>query len=165
MKRYVQVALNKALSSDQLQRHGCVIVKGGKVRVAACNTMWRNALHGRSMPSIHAEMYALSLAFRNVQIKSSKKEKKNSGRHLRKNHLSQGDVYVVRLRPDGSIAYSRPCNECIKCMKQAGIGRVFYSLDDGTILMERVAKMEPGYVSAQQCSYNISTFPQERIHF
>jgi cytidine deaminase len=43
--------------------------------------------------------------------------------------LNRGsDVYVVRIKRDGTMAAARPCPTCQKVMRGRGVCRVFYSI-------------------------------------
>lgn len=46
--------------------------------------------------------------------------------------LSNYDMVVVRIsRKNGSLVLSKPCSGCDHCIKQTGIRRCYYSLDNG----------------------------------
>ena len=47
---------------------------------------------------------------------------------------------VFRVSPSG-IKNSRPCADCLETMKMFGIRRVYYSLDNGEIVYEKVSDM------------------------
>lgn len=42
-------------------------------------------------------------------------------------------IVVIRLRKDGTIGMSRPCEKCVNRLIQAGIKKVIYSDSDGTL--------------------------------
>ena len=54
--------------------------------------------------------------------------------------LSKTDILVFR-NSVGGIRNSRPCCECLQTMKNAGIRRVYYSIDGGEIVYEKVSEM------------------------
>jgi hypothetical protein len=58
---------------------------------------------------------------------------------LRK-RISKTDILVFRNSSKG-IKNSRPCSECLETMKKLGIRRVYYSLDTGEIVYEKVSNM------------------------
>lgn len=42
-----------------------------------------------------------------------------------------GIVYVVRVRKlDGTLTYSRPCEDCIRAMRRAHVKRAYYSISE-----------------------------------
>lgn len=45
-------------------------------------------------------------------------------------HIAGGDMYVVRLKRDGTKALSKPCNLCMWVMKKHGVNKVFYTIKD-----------------------------------
>jgi len=95
-------------------KHGAIIIKGGAVQsmgvnvqknhptvVAADETPWHCG--------DHAEIAALKRAGDNAQ---------------------GATLYVARVRPDGSWAMSKPCNNCAQAIDRAGVKRVVWSYDD-----------------------------------
>lgn len=40
------------------------------------------------------------------------------------------DLYVIRVRRDGSIGYSKPCDVCCHFINEAGISNVYYSAEN-----------------------------------
>ena len=54
--------------------------------------------------------------------------------------IAKTDILVFRNSVNG-IRNSRPCSECLETMKKFGIRRVYYSLDTGDIVCEKVSKM------------------------
>lgn len=46
--------------------------------------------------------------------------------------LSNYDMVVLRIaKRDGQLAFSKPCSGCDHCIRQTGIKRCYYSLDNG----------------------------------
>lgn len=54
--------------------------------------------------------------------------------------MAKTDILVFRNSPCG-IKNSRPCADCLQTMKRIGIRRVYYSLDSGNIVCEKVSTM------------------------
>ena len=71
--------------------------------------------------------------------KGCSKHNHNNTRKLRKK-LSKTDIIVFRDSPSG-IRNSKPCCDCINTMKQMGIRRVYYSLDNGELVYEKVSEI------------------------
>lgn len=55
---------------------------------------------------------------------------------------------MVRLSKTGDLLNSRPCDDCIKCMRTIGIHKIYYSGDNGELLSEKICEMKLGHVSA-----------------
>ena len=51
-------------------------------------------------------------------------------------------IMVIRVNTKSELKNSRPCNECIDKLKKKGIKKVFYSNDDGKIIIEIVNDMK-----------------------
>lgn len=100
-------------------RHGAVLTKGGKQISIGTNepTFSRHAaLNKRCAPlyaSAHAEIVAL--------------------RGLSKDTTAGTTLYVIRVSSDGEhFMLSAPCEMCMGAIKNAGVRRIIYSIDDDT---------------------------------
>ena len=73
-------------------------------------------------------------------------------RHLgeKKRKFRKRDIYVVRIRADGSLAMSRPCMDCLAALKRVGIRRIYYSTNQGKICMELAKLAETSHCSGFQ---------------
>ena len=60
--------------------------------------------------------------------------------------LSKTDILVFRESPSG-ILNSKPCSECIKTMKSLRIRRVYYSIDDGSLVYEKISDIKSSHLS------------------
>jgi hypothetical protein len=80
--------------------------------------------------SIHAEIGVL----RNIKFVSKK--------IIKKMHL-----IVIRVTPDGKLASSKPCNNCIKYIRKLGILYISYSIDGGKIITEKVCEFHTDHLS------------------
>lgn len=142
--------MTKAQESEQRFRHGCVLVTGGKVLALTCNASNRTVLAGRIMSSMHAEMVALSFAYRGNR----------NPRRMR--HM---DLYVVRLGNNDSMMDSKPCTCCVKALRKMGVKRVYYSCNAGTVRMEKVCDMKSTHLSFHQDAIHMQDYPMEKIRF
>lgn len=95
-------------------RHGAVIVKGGRVISVGINSMRNHPDHvadARTQSSTHAEAAAIRAA----------------GRYT---DLSGATIFIARIARDGKTPMmSAPCVNCQKALKEAGIKKVFYTVD------------------------------------
>jgi deoxycytidylate deaminase len=79
--------------------------------------------------TLHAEIHVIHQCTKRL-IKQQKSLKKYS-------------ILVVRIKRDtGELVNSKPCHDCIKAMRKCGIKKVYYSNDQGEIVMERVNNIE-----------------------
>ena len=69
----------------------------------------------------------------------------NKHRHAEMEALEQMknvmDLFLVRLRKDGTPAMSKPCVDCLFVIKQRGIRNVHYTNEQGTMVTERAHDM------------------------
>lgn len=71
----------------------------------------------------------------------------------RKHDVSPTHLLVVRVGTD-RMTLSRPCSACLQKIKAAGIRKVSYSTDDGTIVTEQVDQIK-SHVSLGQRSLDL----------
>lgn len=92
------------------QKHGAVIVKGGRVMSVGINK-WRNDPENietskvKHVCSTHAEVDALS----------------------RVNDPSGATLYIARVNRSGKPLLSAPCNNCWESIRNAGIRKVVFT--------------------------------------
>lgn len=114
-KRMLSRASVLASTSEQKYRHGAVIVKGGSVVSFGINRHKNNpAIFGDDVvslrqSSLHAEVAAIKAAGRA--------------------DLSGSVIYVARVSRSGDQVMSKPCDLCQKALVEAGIKKVFYTID------------------------------------
>lgn len=104
----------KAAEKSTFDRHrlGAVIVRGHRVLATGVNGIRYSREIGKG--TLHAEEAAIVKMLRSN----------------RQHQLIGADLYVSRVRPNGSIGLSRPCNRCMDLIKSVGISRVFYTTNE-----------------------------------
>ncbi len=90
--------------------HSAILVKGGRVIGTGLN---------RYENGIHAEVSAIM---------------KN-----RNSNLRGADLYVSRALRANPCGMSKPCEECQKVIKEYGINKVYYTVNDFTKLYEEMS--------------------------
>jgi deoxycytidylate deaminase len=108
-RRFLNLAVRVASSSEMRQRHGAVVVKSGRVLAVGVNKF-------RNHPAQTA----------------SDRVKKDCSVHAEVDALSRCDprgasVFVARVNNAGTIRYSRPCARCQQVLKAAGVKKVVWS--------------------------------------
>lgn len=122
--RYVRAAAAEAsVSTYGNFRHGAVLIAGGKLINAGHNkpNHCSFAKRFRSAPgdaSTHAEIDCVY--------------------HVPNEKLTGSTMYAVRVAADGSFKMSRPCDMCYDVLKFCGVARVYYSVDSGTMMLEKI---------------------------
>lgn len=109
-QKYLDRALALAALSDMKQRHGALIVKGGRVVSFGFNT-FRNLPH-HDMPGFDYTYHAEDSALRQVGPAD----------------LNGAKIYVARLSRLGLPALSRPCDNCMAHILKVGIKEVIYTV-------------------------------------
>ena len=112
----IHVAYKNAIKSE-FSRHrlGAVIVRGGRV----ISTGFNSLRYTKELK--HHTLHAEEAAILNL-LKS------------RRQHLLIGsELYVCRVRPNGTTGLSRPCARCMELIHSVGISRVFYTTNENTV--------------------------------
>lgn len=107
LKKAAQIAVNSELIKH---KHGCVIVKDGKIISEGYNHYVNYYEHKYT---IHAEVDAI------LKVK--------------KMNLTDCELYVVRIGTDlmgNPLKYSKPCVECTKCILKHGIKKIYFSTNE-----------------------------------
>ena len=107
----------KTAQKSTFERHrlGSVIVRGHRVLASGSNSIRYSKEIGKS--TLHAEEAAI------IQMLKSRRQ------HL----LVGADIYVTRVRPNGSVGLSKPCPRCMELIRSVGINRVYYTDDTGIV--------------------------------
>lgn len=122
MIKYLEMAFEEALKSDSTShRHGAIIVKGTNILSKGYNQKKTHPALMRycdeQLASLHAETHALFRTSCNV---------------------IGADLYVVRRKRGDKFGLSKPCEICMKILKNMGIRKAIYSNSDGTFSVLRI---------------------------
>lgn len=116
--------------SNMFNRHGAVLVKGGKIYACGSNST-RGCINGNAVTSIHAEIDAIRTS-------------------LKLGIIPSGDIWVIQYKRSGIIGLSKPCGNCLKMIKRYNISRIYYSTLDGGITMVKTADASSDWMSGAQ---------------
>ena len=111
-------AISVARTSTERQRHGCVVVKGGRVISVGVNT-FRNHPLVVSQPDRNSSYHAEINAMRGVD-------------------LTGATLYVARLGRNELPSMSAPCVHCTSAIIKAGAKRIVWTVNEievGKILL------------------------------
>jgi len=107
MSKHLTRAIEIALSSKCRYRHGCVIVSNGKIVGSATNKFVSDQTTGSWRKShVHAEIAALMVAG---------------------TRATGADVYVARVKKEGTPGDSKPCKKCEGQLKRKGVKKVIWT--------------------------------------
>jgi deoxycytidylate deaminase len=111
-RSYLDLAARAAESSEAEQRHGAVVVKGGRVMSLGVNK-WRNRDMIKTAGSgynehltVHAEIDALA----------------------RVSNPKGAVIYIARISKSGQEKLSMPCERCAEALMVAGIKQIIYTV-------------------------------------
>jgi deoxycytidylate deaminase len=112
-KKFLALASKMAETSDVDNKHGAVVVKGGRVLQLGVNKWTNKGLiqeEDNWLPilTVHAEIDALS----------------------RIDDAQGAVLYIARApRSEKGSTYSRPCHRCMEAIRAAGIKRIIYTVN------------------------------------
>jgi len=106
MNKYLEKAIDVAAGSRCRYRHGCVIVKNGKIIATSTNKKVGDPSVAWRMSHIHAEFGAVIAAG---------------------TRAVGANVYVARVASDGSPAPSKPCKKCESILSRSGVTKVVWT--------------------------------------
>jgi len=106
MNRYLEMALGVAAKSKCRHKHGCVVVRNGKIVSTSTNKKIGDPKTAWRVSHVHAEFAAITAAG-NLAVGSN--------------------VYVARIAADGSPAPSKPCKKCESILLRSGVSRVVWT--------------------------------------
>lgn len=120
MHKFLKLAFDLAKSHEFDKSmdyfHCAVIAKGGKVLSVGYNSRGYNPLVEQykiqeHTCTIHAEIAAILAKRKKTRFEGSK-------------------IYVVRIRSNGTVAMSRPCQMCQHVLYNYGVRRAYFSTDE-----------------------------------
>lgn len=113
-RKYLDLALKLAAASDCEQKHGTVIVKGGRVLAVGINKDRNDptVVVSDTGPDARGTIFSV-----HAEIDALKRVKDARG----------AVVYVARQSKTGTEAFSRPCDGCVKALMDAGVKAVAYT--------------------------------------
>lgn len=110
--RLLARAADLATYSTENYRHGAIIVKNGKTIAVGVNRRVNHpnqVIDPKKNSSVHAEIAALNAC--------------------RKTNVRGAVLYVARILSNGAPAMSKPCARCQKALTDAGVKKVFYTVE------------------------------------
>lgn len=118
--QFLARAVDLARLSDCAQKHGAIIVRGGRIIGTGINTFRNNPVsnYPSDAYSYHAEIAALNSIKRIRQV-----GKINAGA----DGFVGGKIYIGRLSRGGRVSLSRPCDNCMAEILKAGITDIIYT--------------------------------------
>jgi len=109
--KYIEVAKKLSMKSKMNHGHGCVLVYRKKIISVGYNDY---SFQNIKKFSMHAEanaiLSALKMGYGGI--------------------LCDCKMYVIRIGPNDTLKYSKPCRNCCKYIAKHNISKVFWSVDD-----------------------------------
>lgn len=108
---FIRRAAKEAMKSPENHKLGVVLVKGGRIVATTYNM------------KIHSENFSPISYSKHAETRALTKRKYYED--------SEGCVcYVARIRKEQPFGLSKPCAECEKALRAAGISAVYYTTND-----------------------------------
>ena len=122
-------------------KHFSVAIRKGKIVTPVSCNYHRVNVFGKTRGTMHAEMNATNYLI-NMDGGIGFNKQSPHNRHFLKlqKKMSKTDILVFRSSPSG-VRYSKPCSDCIHTMKRLSFRRVYYSLNDGSLVCEKISQI------------------------
>jgi deoxycytidylate deaminase len=130
---------------------------------SVCSNIERNYIKGHVCPTLHAEVNAINNYF-GKSLRFSEKYGwmiKNSQNHKINKNLN---IMVVRKKNDNTLGNARPCYKCTMMLKNLGINKVYYSMDD-KLYCEKVKNMVSVNVSSSWKQIEIINYDNNTMEY
>ena len=108
-----------ALSSLSRRKVGCVLLKKGRIVVAATNVEGKTHPLQTRLANMVGEPYRVSL---HAEIRALIKNKRNGCDTL----------LVCRVNKRGEFMMSKPCQVCQQAIRESGVKNVYYTTEGGS---------------------------------
>jgi tRNA(Arg) A34 adenosine deaminase TadA len=118
IRRYLDLAKQKAWESDFHHKHGAVLVKGGSV----LNTSFNNARYS-----------SFAHRFRDHAHNATRHAEIMCVLGLSREMTEGTTLYVVRINNKGHFMLSKPCEMCSDLLVFCGVKKVIYSVNNEEI--------------------------------
>ncbi len=112
-----------------------IMLHGLKPIGNVCTNIERNYIKGHTCPAIHAEVNAVNKHF-GKDLKYSDKY----GWFINTKITKNLNIMVVRKKNDNTLGNARPCYKCTLMLKNIGINKVYYSMDN-KLYCEKIKNM------------------------
>lgn len=114
MHKFLKIARKVAMKSICRYRLGAVLVKGGAIINFGYNRTGHHNLiekkKTRDIDQLHAEVDAV-LGIAKIETRKC-------------------DIWIARIKNDDQLGLAKPCEMCQLILKEMGIRRVFYSIEN-----------------------------------
>ena len=111
------------MSNIQIQV-SAMLLQGSKPIGNVCTNIERYYIKGHVCPAIHAEVNAINNYF-GKDIRYSDKYGWISNKKIK-----NLNILVIRKKNDNTLGNARPCYKCTLMLKNIGINKVYYSMDN-----------------------------------
>ena len=134
-RHLIEKITNTQNTSNIQIKISAILLQGSKPIGNVYSNTERNYIKGYICPAIHAEVNAISNYF-GKDIRYSDKY----GWSIQKKVVKNLNILVIRKKNDESLGNARPCYKCTMMLKNIGVNKVYYSMDD-EIYCEKVKDM------------------------
>ena len=138
---FLEILKYAQYKGDIKRQHFAVAIRRGKIITPIAYNYHRMNIFGKIRGTMHAEMNVTNYLVNTTKSVQFNKHKDRSS-YYRK--MGKTDMLVVRHSASG-IRYSKPCSECLHTMKKLNYRRVYYSMDDGTLVCEKISEIQSNY--------------------
>ena len=153
----LEILKSTLYKGDIKRRHFAVVIRRGKMITPIAYNYHRMNVFGKTRGTMHAEMTATNYLVNTDKSIQNKHKELLLMYKTQQHKMRKTDMLVVRYSTLG-IRYSKPCSECIQTMKRLKYRRVYYSLDNGTLVCEKVSHIQSEHQTQMSRYLHASNF-------
>ena len=120
----LNAVINEAKKSTYRYKVGACIFKNKRIISRACNSVRSNPIHPKYqnyLNSYHAEQRVVV----GLEWKS----------------LKGCNIIIIRINNNNELRNAKPCKKCIELIKHLKLFKIYYSTNNGEIIMEKVKNL------------------------
>ena len=123
-RAFFNIAKEMSKLSDWPKEHlGCVITCGSKIISSGYNE--------KKTSPLQKELHAIRFTEDTAHSNHSEVNALKPLIHRKDINFKYCSVYVYREHKNGNLALSRPCKSCMKLIKDLGIKKIYYTIENG----------------------------------
>jgi tRNA(Arg) A34 adenosine deaminase TadA len=146
----ISKAAIEATKSELSMKHGCVLVKKGKI-VGKGHNSYRTRSKDKFIENTcacHAEIDAIRQYYRTASTRPYENYWRSvKGIRINENIFKNIVLYVVRQDAWGNFKNSAPCKSCLKVILKLKIKKIIFSIDDNNFHVCRTHDYETEHIS------------------
>lgn len=150
-QKIINAMLNSVNPKEMRTLHVACIVSEGKILRIAQNEL-RTCYCNKLITSIHAELNVINKYMNSKKMFTQKKIFNKNVKYFKQPNNKKLDLWVIRVSKN-KILNSKPCHDCVHCIKKFNIRNVYYSNGNGYIIKCKASSLSNKHLSKGRRHY------------